>query len=81
VIEKFRGGKAEHNLDSLQKTLGCAAGATRGALRVLLDMGFLERIRQSETYKVPMLYRDGLDITQGKAFQSAEGSSDDSEDD
>jgi hypothetical protein len=75
VIEKFRGGKAEHNYESLRKTFGrdFTDGMTRVAIRSLLDMGFLERIRQSETYKIPMLYRDGLDITQGKAFQTPEG--------
>jgi hypothetical protein len=31
-------------------------------------MGFLEEIGGS--YKVPMLYRDGREITQGKAFSS-----------
>jgi hypothetical protein len=35
-----------------------------------MDMGFLERT--GETYKVPMLYRDGLNIKQGKAFQVEE---------
>lgn len=29
-------------------------------------MGFLEEI--GDSFKVPMLYRDGLNITQGKAF-------------
>jgi hypothetical protein len=77
IIEKFRDGKAEYNHESLQKRLGWefhvdGEAATRGAIRELTDMGFLERIRQSETFKVPMLYRDGLNITQGKAFQSGD---------
>lgn len=68
-------------MDSLYKTICRGLGAagddlTRGgaahAIRMLLDMGFLERVRQSETYKIPMLYRDGLNITQGKAFQVQE---------
>jgi hypothetical protein len=66
-IERFRDGKAEHNLSSLAATLGLTGGEAIAALRVLLDMGFLERT--GDTYKVPMLYRDGLNITQGKAFQ------------
>jgi hypothetical protein len=37
----------------------------------LIETGFLEEIGSS--YKVPMLYREGLEITQGKAF-STEGS-------
>jgi hypothetical protein len=67
-IEKFRGGKAEHNFDTLRNTLNLQPGETLGAIRVLIDMGFLERT--GETYKIPMLYRDGLNITQGKAFQT-----------
>jgi hypothetical protein len=66
-IEKFRDGKAEHNLDSIRKTLELADTDTSTVLRILLDMGFLERT--GDTYKIPMLYRDGLNITQGKAFQ------------
>ncbi len=73
IIEKFRDGKAEHNIDSLERTLELNSNETRATLRVLLDMGFLERIRQSETYKIPMLYRDGLNVTQGRAFQLPEG--------
>lgn len=35
-----------------------------------MELGFLEKV--GNTYKVPILYREGLAITQGKAF-SAEG--------
>lgn len=72
-IERFRDGKAEHNHESLSKTLRLPLDKTREALGVLIEMGFLARIKQSETFKVPMLYRDGLNITQGKAFQVPEG--------
>jgi hypothetical protein len=76
-IEKFRGGKAEHTFESIRDTFGLTGEkdgdpATRGLTRQLVNMGFLERIRKSETYKIPMLYRDGLDITRGKAFQVAD---------
>jgi len=77
-IEKFRDGKAEHNQDSLKRVLDLSPNETREATRVLLDMGFLERI--GETFKIPMLYRDGLNISQGKAFQSDDTSETDSED-
>jgi hypothetical protein len=40
-------------------------------------MGFLEE--KGSSFKVPMLYRDGLRITQGKAFSS--GAPDEGEDD
>jgi hypothetical protein len=87
-IEHFRGGKAEHTFESIRDTMGLTGvpdgdAATRGLTRELMDMGFLERIRKSETYKIPMLYRDGLDITRGKAFQvtdnSAVGDDDDND--
>jgi hypothetical protein len=51
-------------------------GAVRSTIQPLLDIGFLEDIK--DTYKVPTLYRDGLNITQGKAFD--EKSDDDDED-
>jgi hypothetical protein len=69
-IEKFRDGKAEHNGDSLVRTLNLPADEARAVTKVLMDMGFLEQI--GEAYKIPMLYRDGLKITQGKAFQTEE---------
>jgi hypothetical protein len=40
-----------------------------------MDLGFLEQA--GATYKIPMLYRDGLRITQGKAFVSGEGANED----
>jgi hypothetical protein len=73
-IDKFRDGKAEHNDGSLMRTLELPSGETKVVTRVLIDMGFLEQT--GETYKVPMLYRDGLNITQGKAFQIGGESSD-----
>ena len=69
-IEQFRNGKAEHNGDSLMNVLDVPANEQRRITKVLQDMGFLEQT--GETYKVPMLYRDGLNITQGKAFQVEE---------
>jgi hypothetical protein len=65
-IEKFRDGKAEHNEDSLAATLGMPPDATRKAAKVLTEIGFLEQV--GDNYKIPMLYRDGLNVTQGKAF-------------
>ena len=66
TIERFRGGKAEHNVDTLARILGIGAGEVYTAIRPLVDLGFLESV--GENYKIPMLYRDGLEITQGKAF-------------
>ncbi len=66
LIEKFRGGKAEHNEESLAAQIGVKLTELKAAARPLVELGFLEQV--GETYKVPMLYRDGLEITQGKAF-------------
>ena len=68
LIQRFRGGKAEHNTDSLAAVLGVGREAARTSAKPLIDMGFLEEV--GESFKVPMLYRDGLEITQGKAFQT-----------
>jgi hypothetical protein len=68
MIERFRGGKAEHNDSSLAHVLGVPEASVRNTVKPLLDMGFLEEIKTSRTFKVPLLYREGLEITQGKAF-------------
>ncbi len=70
TIERFRGGKAEHNEESLATLLEVAVGEVRTAVTPLVELGFLEKA--GESYKVPMLYREGLSITQGKAFASDE---------
>ncbi|MBN8734208.1 MAG: hypothetical protein J0L64_26970 [Acidobacteria bacterium] len=66
MIERFRDGKAEHNSPSLAALLQVEESLVRNSIKPLLEMGFLEETGNS--YKVPMLYRDGLSITQGKAF-------------
>jgi hypothetical protein len=65
VIERFRDGKAEHNATSLAAVIG-SKDNLKEHIQPLIDMGFLEEF--GENYKIPMLYRDGLKITQGKAF-------------
>ncbi len=66
LIDKFRNGKAEHNRDTLVKTLGCSEGALGDMIEELKAIGFIEAV--GDSYKIPMLYRGGLNITQGKAF-------------
>jgi hypothetical protein len=75
TIEKFRDGKAEHNEQSLASLLGVKPESVRSRVKPLLDMGFLEEVGGS--FKVPMLYRDGLQITQGKAFDEPQTGADD----
>jgi len=64
-IEKFRKGKSEYDENTLCAVLGVSKDDLASEIKPLLEIGFLERIEAS--YKVPMLYRDGLEITQGKA--------------
>jgi hypothetical protein len=66
LIQKFRDGKAEHNETSLAAVLNVSADDVGKQAKVLMEIGFLEQV--GESYKIPMLYRDGLNITQGKAF-------------
>jgi hypothetical protein len=68
-LDMFRGGKAEHNVESLSKLLDLKNSTLITTAQSLTEMGFLEKI--GGTYKVPSLYRDGLRITQGKAFLEA----------
>jgi hypothetical protein len=68
IVEKFREGKAEHNEESLARLLGVQGSQVKAIIKPLVELGFIEELK--DTYKVPMLYRDGLAITQGKAFSS-----------
>jgi len=76
VIELFRNGKAEHNLESLTEIIKDDVTAKSEYLR---SIGFLGKL--GSNYKIPMLYRRGLSITQGKAFTVASSPRDVDEDD
>ncbi|MDD3581991.1 MAG: hypothetical protein PHW74_13340 [Desulfobacca sp.] len=65
-IEKFRNSKAEHNYDTLSSTLQAPEDEVSRIIKELKLLGFLEPV--GDTYKIPMLFRSGLNITQGKAF-------------
>lgn len=65
IIELFRDGKAEHNQATLREMLGDDYVEKTKYLQMI---GFLEQV--GANYKVPILYRQGLGITQGKAFSS-----------
>lgn len=66
LIEGFRNGKAEHNDASLAKLFGVEVSHVKVFVKVLKDIGFLEQV--GDSYRVPVLYREGLNITKGKAF-------------
>lgn len=74
-IEMFRRGKAEHSIASLKELLG---GDYDEKVSLLQQLGFLEPV--GVNYKIPMIYRAGLQITQGKAsttYTEPEGEDDD----
>jgi hypothetical protein len=63
AIRSFQRGKAEHNGESLAEILG------KDWAKIVEDLnriGFIERV--GESWKIPALYRSGLEITQGAAF-------------
>lgn len=64
-ILAFSKGKAEHDQASLEKLLGENWESITQALN---RIGFIENVKESASWKIPMLYRDGLDITQGATF-------------
>jgi hypothetical protein len=74
IVEQFRGGKAEHNVDSIAATVNQTSDEVKALIQPLKEIGFLEPV--GANFKVPMLYRSGLAITQGAAFSK---SSDDGE--
>ena len=83
LIGRFRDGKAEHNNESLSALLEIDPATVRAQIEPLVDIGFLEDIKGAggETYKVPTLYREGLNITQGKAFDASAADTSDQEED
>jgi hypothetical protein len=66
LVERFRGGKAEHNLETLAMTLAKTEPEAKDLVKPLAEIGFIEPV--GSNFKVPMLYRSGLAITQGAAF-------------
>ncbi len=80
LVDEFRFGKAEHNENSVAQVLGQGVEELRRSINFLKEIGFLEP--SGGSLKIPILYRDGLAITQGKAFGGDvdNGSEDDSGD-
>ncbi len=61
---KFEGSYSEYNKESLEKLLGAEYLKTIDDLR---GIGFLKHIPKSGTYKIPVIWRSGLNIRRGKA--------------
>lgn len=66
LINRFKRSKAEQNLETLATALALSGDELTLRVRQLTEIGFLEELKAS--WKIPMLYREGLEITQGKAF-------------
>lgn len=64
-IEKFRGQKSEYGEDALRQLLG---NESDGVVADLVSIGLLEETQAGDqrSYKIPFLYREGLEITQGR---------------
>ena len=75
IIEKFRGGKADHNEVTLAALLGEEWAV---ALSQLLRIGFMYKRTRSgvDMWTIPFFFSFGLDVTRGAAFEMA-GSNDD----
>lgn len=66
-IEKFVGGKTEYDETSIRKTLGVKDW--KAIADDLVSIGLFSRTMRGDSYIywVPFLYRQGLELTQGKA--------------
>lgn len=78
VIEKFRGGKADHNEETLAKLLG---DTWSDDLARLVRVGFMYRRNRSgiEMWTIPFFFSFGLEVTRGAAFEIAGSPSDEDE--
>ena len=65
-ISAFSNSKSEHNAATFAEILKLSGKELEEVIAELVAIGFLEKT--GSTYKVPMLYRSGLKIIQGKAF-------------
>jgi hypothetical protein len=65
-IEKFIKGKTEYSESAIKRLLGRQSEAI---VDDLLSIGLLTetKTKESRWFKIPFLYRDGLELTQGKA--------------
>lgn len=74
----FKNGKAEHNFETLSVLFKASGSELASIVSNLKEIGFLEEA--GSNFKVPIIYRSGLAITQGKAFKTEDSSLDDDED-
>ncbi|HXV43313.1 MAG TPA: hypothetical protein VEC96_09635 [Anaerolineae bacterium] len=66
LIKAFIGGKVEYDEKSIAKLFGVEAAQAKSFANTLVDIGFFEQMGVS--YRIPLLYREGLNITSGKTL-------------
>jgi hypothetical protein len=66
LIKAFQGSKVTHNDASIAKLFGVEMAQAKAFANTLLDIGFFEQ--SGETYRIPLLYREGLGIQRGRAY-------------
>lgn len=69
AIEKLRGEKTQHTVDSLGGIWKTSSDETLRTATTLVEIGFFEQRgeRDAPVFWVPFLYRDALDLVQGAA--------------
>lgn len=67
--EKLKGQKAEHTFQTLSSLWGRDGIELESVIERLLKAGFFEKrvVKEETTYWVPFIYRDALELVQGKA--------------
>lgn len=72
--DKLKGQKAEHTLETLAEQWGDELSVVISAVDRLTKAGFFEKrvVKGVVTYWVPFIYRDALDLVQGKAATAVE---------
>lgn len=68
-VEKLEGEKAEQSAESLSRIWGLSQAESLSKATELVALGFFERrgTRENPSFWVPFLYRDALNLRQGKA--------------
>jgi hypothetical protein len=69
ALEKLRGAKTKHTLETLRVIWDSSESETAILAQQLVDVGFFEQqgTQGSPEFWVPFLYRDALDLVQGAA--------------
>lgn len=69
--DKLKAQKSEQNLESLAEIWGATNDVAASVADRLIKSGFFERreVNGSLSYWVPFIYRDALDLVQGKGFE------------